>query len=458
MKSWMQTELDYLSVGDKRRTDRFRRIVETAVAHPTASIPQAHSNWYDTKAVYQFWKSAKVTPGRLLEAISSATGERAQAHDTVLVLQDTSNIAFSHSSAEGLGYLDHGRGKGLLAHSSLAVSEQGVPLGIVGQHIWSRPPEQMGIKHTRSQRPIEHKESYRWIQAVRQSESVLAGVRRMVTIADREADIFELFAADRPAGSELLIRAIHNRSIEAGGRLWDHVSKGPPQATLTVELQKANGRPARRAHLQLRWQTVTIRPPAAGSGKGLAPIELQAILVTERAAPKAATPVCWKLLTSLPVDAPEDALRYVQWYSHRWLIERFHFVLKSGCNIEALQLREVESLKKALITYSLVAYRLMWLIYESRVHPEVRCDQFLDRQEWQALYSYHHKSFAPAEQVPTLAQAVRWIAILGGFLNRKGDGNPGVKNLWRGMRRLQDLVDMWIVFENGTYQQSDSFG
>lgn len=393
-----------------------------------------------------------------MEAITGATCQRAQSHDTVLVIQDTSNIGFPHSSAEGLGYLDHGRGKGVLAHSSLAVSSQGVPLGLVDQHIWVRPPEQMGIKATRRQRPIEDKESGRWIQALRSSEAVLSGVRRMVTVADREADIFELFATPRRPGSDLLVRATHNRGLEGGGRLWDHLGKGPCQAELTVALQKANGRPARTAHLQLRWQTLSISPPASGSCKGLAPIQLQAILVAEPAPPKGVKPICWKLLTSLPIADASDGLRYVQWYSYRWLIERFHFVLKTGCGVEQLQLRAVESLKKALITYSLVAYRLMWLIYESRAHPDVGCDQLLDEPEWQALYSYHHKSFASPEQIPTLAQAVRWIAILGGFLNRKGDGNPGIKNLWRGMRRLQDLADMWIVFENGTYQQPGSFG
>lgn len=456
MKSWMHTELEFLSLGDKRRTDRFRRIVETAVAHPTASIPQAQSSWYDTKATYQFWNSPKVTTTGLLQAIGAATARRAADYATVLVIHDTSNINFSASSAPGLGYLDHGRGKGMLAHSSLVVTPQGVPLGLGGQHLWVRPFEQIGKKATRARRPIEQKESWRWVQGVQQTESVLAGVPSRVHLADREADIYQLFAQPRASGAELLVRAIHNRSLVDGGRLWDHLSERPVQGTLDVELQKANGAPARTAHIQLRWQTVSIRPPA---GKHPAePVRLQALLASEVAPPKGVNPVCWKLLTTLAVDTPEDALRIVGWYTHRWLIERFHYVLKSGCRIEQLQLRTLQALQKAVVSYSLVAYRLMWLVYESRACPDAGCDRILEPSEWRALYSWHHRSFAEAEQVPTLGEAVVWIAMLGGFLNRKGDGHPGIKNLWRGMRRLQDLTEMWIVFENGTYQQADSFG
>lgn len=456
MKSWMRTELDHLNLGDKRRSERFRKIVETAVAHPTASIPQAQGNWPGTKATYRFWGSAQVTPQKLLAAMGAATARRATDHPTVLLIQDTSNINFSGSPAAGLGYLDHGKAKGILAHSSLAVSPEGVPLGIVGQHLWVRPPEQLGIAATRSQRAIEDKESWRWIQGLQDNEAVMGPGRRLIHIADREADIFDLLACPRQPGADLLIRATHNRCIADGKRLWDHLAAGPRQGTMRVELQKADGRPARTASLELRWQQVDILPPARAEPH--APVLLQALLVSEPAPPKGAAPICWKLLTTLPITGIADALGCVQWYTQRWLIERFHFVLKSGCHVEALQLRSLESLKNALVTYSLVAYRLMWLLYESRRHPDGRCDQILDLPEWKALYSYHHKTFAESEQCPTLEEAVRWIAMLGGFLNRKGDGNPGIKNLWRGMRRLQDLAELWIIFENGSYQQPNSYG
>ncbi len=458
MKSWMQTELTYLSLGDKRRDDRFRKIVEAFAEHPASSVPQASKSWYQTKAAYEFWKSAKVSEAALLESIVQGSAQRAGDHRLVLCVQDTSNICFGGSSAEGLGYLDHGRGKGVLVHSSLGISEQGVPLGLVDQQIWVRPYEQMGKKRTRSTRPIQAKESGRWIRGMQACQRVLAGVEHLVHIADREADIYELFASERCPGSDLLIRATHNRCLADGGRLWERVSQVPAgRCELVIELQKADGRPARQARLQVKWAPVRLRPPSNKGGDAL-PLSLQGILVEEPHPPGGGPGLCWKLLTSLPISVAGDALRYVRWYSYRWIIERFHYTLKSGCRVEELQLRQLASLRKALITFSLVAWRLMWLLYESRVSPQTLCDQLFEEHEWQALYSYHHKSFIPPEQVPSLGQVVRWIAMLGGFLGRSRDGSPGLKNLWRGIRRLQDLAEMWLVFEKGTYPHKTSFG
>lgn len=452
----MQTEVEFLCLGDKRRNDRFRKIVETAADHPSASVAQAQNQWYDTKATYEFWRSPKVDSRQLLQAIGRATAQRATDYPTVLVLHDTTNIGFSSSSAEELGYLDHGRGKGLLAHNTFVVSPQGVPLGLAGQHVWVRPFEQMGIKASRSTRRIEDKESYRWLKGIQSSEGLLEAVTQRVHIADREADIYELFAAARQPGGELLIRATHNRGLSDGGRLWEELAAVQAGGRFTVELQKANDRPARQAKVEVRWQPVRLNPPAGK--KHLGSVDLYAILVSESCPPAGVAPLCWKLLTSLPVASFQQALQCVQWYSHRWLIERFHYVLKSGCRVEELQLRSLAGLQNALACYSLVAYRLMWLVYESRANPEGSCEQILHEQEWRALYSYYHKSFAEADHVPSLDQVIRWIAMLGGFLNRKGDGYPGIKNVWRGMRRLQDLTDMWMAFEKGTYQHTNSFG
>lgn len=127
MKTWMQTELEFLCLGDKRRNDRFRKIVETAADHPTASVPQAQGRWYATKAAYQFWSSPKVDSMQLVGAMSRATAQRAADAPLALILHDTTNIGFSSSSADQLGYLDHGRGKGVLAHNTFVVSPQGGP-------------------------------------------------------------------------------------------------------------------------------------------------------------------------------------------------------------------------------------------------------------------------------------------------------------------------------------------
>ncbi|MBD2303445.1 IS4 family transposase [Nostoc sp. FACHB-190] len=136
--------------------------------------------------------------------------------------------------------------------------------------------------------------------------------------------------------------------------------------------------------------------------------------------------ICWLLLTTLVVNDFEQASQCLNWYSYRWLIERYHYCLKSGCQIEKLQLEEAERIERALATYAIVAWRLLWLTYEARCHGEQPVEGILERHEWQSLYCMVHKTNQPPNEVPTLEQCIRWIASLGGFLGRKGDGDPGV--------------------------------
>lgn len=142
-----------------------------------------------------------------------------------------------------------------------------------------------------------------------------------------------------------------------------------------------------------------------------------------------------------------EACEYLKWYSYRWLIERYHYCLKSGCQIEELQLENAERIERALATYAIVAWRLLWLTYSARKNPEQTVEGILETHEWQALYCKIHKTNQPPEHAPSLSECVRWIAQLGGFLGRKGDGDPGVKTLWRGLQRLHDIADTWLLIQ-----------
>ena len=196
--------------------------------------------------------------------------------------------------------------------------------------------------------------------------------------------------------------------------------------------------------MTVRHASLDILPPRHRRQRAqLRPVRLQVILVAEEAPPTGIVPICWLLLTSLPVASLDDALRCVRWYSYRWLIERYHYVLKSGCRLEELQLQDAQRIQRALATYCIVAWRLLWLTYEARRQPERACDAVLDRHEWQSLYCTVHHVSIPAAEPPTLRQAVRWIAQLGGFLGRTHDGEPGVKSIWQGLRRLHDIAATW---------------
>lgn len=444
-------------------------------ARPESSVPQACETWAASKAAYRFWSNPQVTPqaiqkgqaGRTMERIESETGG-------ILAIQDTTYLVYTtHPATTGLGPLPGAKteGKapqGMLVHSVLAVSQQGVPLGLLHQHVWVRPPEevvpadltkeqrkalQKAKRKQEDQRPIEEKESYRWLSSVQAVEQHLT-TQPVLVVGDREADIYELFVQPRRAGVELLVRASEDRLVFACERkLWAAARAAPVMGTQEVALQAGNGRPARRAQVQIRLSAQHIlapanRPASASASSRPLAVQLRVILVEEPDPPDGQEALCWLLLTTLPIADLAGAQRCIQWYTLRWLIERYHFVLKSGCRIEQLQLETAERLQRALATFSVVAWRLLWLTYQARENPQESCETVLQPHEWQALQAAVTKNAQVGDQPPCLQQAVRWIAQLGGFLARKSDGEPGVQTLWRGLRRLEDLASMWLLLHS----------
>jgi hypothetical protein len=153
----------------------------------------------------------------------------------------------------------------------------------------------------------------------------------------------------------------------------------------------------------------------------------------------------WRLISSMAVENEQTAMQLVKWYSYRWRIERFHYILKSGCRLEQLQLRTLPALRKAVVTYSLSAFKLMQLLYESRANPEQAGTNYLSEQECQAIYIYNYKVKLVAKTTLTLRQAVWLIARMGGYIGRNNDGPPGIKTLWRGLQKLNTIMQIYHV-------------
>lgn len=372
---------------------------------------------------------------------------RIEEHNCVLAIQDTTELNYSkHPATLGLGYLDSKYSRGLKLHSTLAVTTQGVPLGLIFQKIWARDPSELGKAEKRHQKPTNQKESKRWLDGLRMTQELIPSGKKVVTIADREADFYDLFAWPRRPDSEFLIRATQNRClIDWKHHLKEAIESVEPQGELTVQLKRNPTRKARSARLTLRFTTLTLQPPQNRPKKEqLSPIKLQVILAREEDPPLNEEPINWLLLTTLTINNVEDLVLYVKWYSYRWLIERYHYTLKSGCGIEKLQLKTARRLEMALATYSIVAWRLLWLIYETRCHPNTNCSTVFEPHEWQSVYATIHGVLYPFATPPTLEEMVLWIAKLGGFLGRKHDGCPGVKTFWRGLQRLDDIARTWL--------------
>ncbi len=269
---------------------------------------------------------------------------------------------------------------------------------------------------------------------------------------------YDLLVLPCRPNSHLLIRATHNRCVKRNPeavqveRLQSVMEQTPTCGQLTLELRRHPERVARQATLTLRTTTLELQPPPTHPERErLEPVSLQVILAVEDNPPPGVEPVCWLLLTTLAVSCFEDVVECLRWYSYRWLIERYHFVLKSGCRLEQLQLETGERIQRALATYTIVAWRLLWITYQARYHPQTPADTVLATHEWQALYCTIHKTSTPPLSPPSLNTCVRWIAQLGGFLARKGDGEPGVKTLWQGLQRLHDIAQTWLLLSPTTF-------
>ena len=219
------------------------------------------------------------------------------------------------------------------------------------------------------------------------------------------------------------------------------------QQHYALTVKRRPDREARQAQVVLRFGSLELKVPKRVTTSQQS-LQVQVVEVFEPAPPDGHEAVHWLLLTSLPVTTLAQAHQVVQWYTYRWLIERFHYVLKSGCKLEERQLQTEARLERLLAVFNLVAWRLLWLTYQARQTPDVSCLVVFTELEWQALYQHHHRTTTLPHTPPTLAQVVRMIAQLGGVLGRAGDGEPGVKVLWRGWMRFQDIFDTWLIFHS----------
>ena len=337
----------------------------------------------------------------------------------------------------------------------MASTSQGVPLGILDQQIWTRKPQRTKKKQTqKTSSSIWDKESKRWLTGFISAELAIPSTTTVVTITVVvEGDIYDLFALERESNSELLIRAKHNRRINHElKKVKQAIAQIPDSGQLKISVPRTDGKQSRTATLTIRDASFDFPPPTnRAKSFNHDSVTLNVISALEENPNPEVTPIQWLLLTTLTIDSFERAICYLRWYTYRWLIERYHYVLKSGCRIEQLQLETAERIQKALATYALVAWRLLWLTSQARQNPELPCDTILETHEWQSLYCHFHGFPPPVSEPPSIKQAMNWIAQLGGFLARRHDGLPGVKTIWRGGQRLHDIASTWKLLHSPSH-------
>lgn len=444
---WAEAEFETLDLGDARLNRRAMRLVEALAAQPGASIPKACGNEADTKAAYRLLSSEEVDPGALRRAHAEATARRARESRIVKVLSDTTSLDYtSRPSLRGGGMLETENGYGLMVHSALALDEHDVPVGVLHQQVWARAVEAVGKRHTRKQRETKEKESAKWVETIAASDRLLPMDVSVWVIGDRESDVFDVFAAPRSARLDVVVRAAQDRRVRSGSgrKLLEAVAQAPVAGKMEVSVPRSRKREAREAELEVQHCRMELLPPGNHlHRKTLSPVAVSVVRVRESGeVPPGEERIEWVLVTSVHVGSVAGAIEIVNAYAQRWKVERYHYTLKSGCRIEDLQLESAERLERALALYNVVAWRLLRLTYWARKEPDAPCTVALEEDEWQALLVADGVKTLPAEP-PTLREAVRRIAKLGGFQGRKGDGEPGVQCLWWGFRRLMDLTLMY---------------
>ena len=465
---WAEEELGQAQLGDERLRQRLLVVARDFYARPQSNVPQSCSgDRAKTKAAYRLFDHPQVNMDTVLQSHYAATAARVAQQTVVLAAQDTTSLNYStHPATENLGPIASTEEGviGLLVHDTMAFNLEGTPLGLLDLQCWARDPKQFGKKHRRRQLDFEEKESVKWLRSL----AAIARVQsqcpqtQIVSVGDREADIYELFvwATAKPGRPQLLIRAEHNRRVQDEHRyLWEQMAAQPVAGIQPVRVPRRANRAARTAELEVRFGAVELRAPKTRAK--LPNVRLWAVWARESNAPAGVEPVEWMLLTTLAVEDFQQACQKLDWYTRRWGIEVFHRTLKSGCQIETRQLGRADRIETCLAVDLVVAWRIFHLTKLGRETPDVPCTVFFEEIEWQALVGFIRKDPIAPAQPPSLREAMRMVASLGGFLGRKGDGEPGTQTIWLGLQRLDDISAAWKVFSemfNHTVSSNRTYG
>lgn len=443
---------------DKRIGKRAALILEEKTEAPGLSVHASSKSAAEAKAAYRLLGNPNFQNEALMNACHLETVARVKEskESIILVPQDTTELDYHGlKCTEGLGFIgDSPTLRGALMHSAIAVTPDGLPLGLLHCKLWTRPVESFGATKQRGEKAIEEKESFKWIETMQGASKDCPEGVTYIHICDREGDIYPFFSTAIEQQQHFVIRSIQDRRMRDSegelARIMPYMTEAAraSEETITIQVSRDSHtqRNQRAAILNVAYKQVNIQKSRYGQDKVLEEVPLYAICAKELHAPEGATPICWHLLTTEAVENLNDAAKIMRWYTQRWKIELFHRVLKEGCKVEKLQEDTIEKLEKLIAIYAIVAINLLDLTYMERVLPDYPCDILFAENEWKVLYQFSHRTKVPPAQIPTVAEAIRMIAMLGGFGGRPSDGHPGVKAMWIGYQKFANALDFASIF------------
>jgi hypothetical protein len=478
--SWVVDEMETVDLKDERLNNRLREVLSQLAGQPTASIPAACGGYAEMTAAYRLFDNDRVGWESILQPHIDATRRRMAEQPVVVLAQDTTEIDLSRpeQQVQGAGPLDGGPRRGVFLHPLYALTPDGTPLGTLRAVVWARPDEPPPSKAEREARkkrtPIEEKESYRWIDVMRyaRDEARRAPKTRMISVADSEADIYELLVEAQAEPQEIgwVVRACQNRALKrekdqdaapgeanpSAAYLREEVLRTEALFTQTIRIRgrkakvecsqrgRQQPRQSRIAEVEVRAARVTLRAPWRPD-RTLPPVTVNVVLVREINPPADEPAVEWILVTNLPIDNIEEVRQVIQYYCVRWMIEVFFRTLKSGCRVEGRRFERVDRLLSCLAVYLIVAWRTLYVCRLGRSCPDVSCEAIFEPAEWKSVYRVVQRR-PPPSSPPKLQEMVRMVAQLGGYVNRKRPDEPGPQTVWLGLQRMHDMALCWQLF------------
>jgi hypothetical protein len=493
LASWIVDEMKTASLPDKRLNARLEQILEQLGSRPTGSIPSACGGYAETAAAYRFFDNDRVTFDKVLQPHIDATRRRIEEQSVVIMVQDTTELDLTRPQQQvaGAGPMDGSSRRGMFSHLLHALTPDGTPLGTARAINWAREEQTTPCsKLTRSQRiaiPIEQKESNRWITTLEHVGLMASELpqTQFVCVSDSEADIYELIVAGmaEPRHADWIVRACHDRALLAGAnsdaeqgqetleretspeKLQERVLITPVLFRQTIQIRererkynceqrgRRQPRSARPADVEVRSCRVTLRAPWRPQGP-FEDVSVNVVMVSEPNPPDGEPAVEWILLTSLPIGTPDQVRLVIQNYCVRWLIEVFFRTLKSGCHVEDRRFEDVERFLPCLAIYLIVTWRTLFVCRLGREFPDISCEAVFEPAEWRSVYQVVHRK-APPKTAPTLAEMVKIVAQLGGYVNRKRAEPPGPQTIWLGLQRVHDIALCWMTFGPGSRTVED---
>jgi hypothetical protein len=453
---WIDSELARCEFKDERHGKRLRKLLEQLSEQIGGTIPWACQDWANTKAAYRFISNPRVSEEEILAGHFQATRERLAGNEMrILMLHDTTEFTFHRNDFAPIGIVNKsfmrkdkkGRPRhytvcGILMHSSLAVTTAGLPLGLAAIKFWTRHEfkgsNALKKKINPTRVPIEQKESYRWLENVKQATGLFEDPRRCVHIGDRESDIYELFCTAQSAGTHFLFRTCVDR-LAGDGRhtIANEMEEVPVQGLHRIQVRNKKG-DLSEAVLKIRYRRIRVLPPI-GKQKQYPELDLTVLYAQEQKAPRGRDPIDWKLITNLPVRSRKEAVEKLEWYALRWKIETFHKILKSGCKAEESGLRTAERLANWIAVLCILGWRVFWMTMINRTAPEVSPTVAFTELELWLLDELVENKVNQTHPRKSLTAYLTKLARLGGYLARAHDPPPGNKVMWRGLSRLTDI-------------------